>query len=134
MKYLWIFLFFACIPVPLLYTLYYFGILIIKATATWFSAGLSLPTCWEGYSTETSGFMRRNFAVFKKYHTLTIEVETNSGTLDCVVKGPDGSILSPASGSYGRDASVFIDVSRLKRCFVTLQMNHFNGKFRIALQ
>ena len=55
------------------------------------------------------------------------------GTLS-EVKGPDGSALSPASGSYEQDASLLFDVGRFKCCTVTLRMDHFSGKFRIALQ
>ena len=78
--------------------------------------------------------MRRNFVVFKKYRALAVEYETTSGSIQVEVCGLDGSTLSPASGSYGQDGSIRIDVSRLKRCSVTLRMEQFIGSFRIALQ
>lgn len=120
--------------IPLFYALYYFGIMGTRVTANWFLADLSLPTRWEGKSAGTTGLMRRNFAVFKKYSVLAVEYETTSGSIQVEVHSPDGSILSPASGSYGRDGSIRIDVSRLKRCSVTLRMEQFYGSFRIALQ
>lgn len=134
MKYLWKILIIACILLPLMYVLNYFGILVTKATASWFHAGLSLPTRWEGRTLGTSGFIRRNFVVFKQYHQLSVETETNSGMIECEVRGPDGSRLSPVSGSYGRNASFLIDVSQYKRCAVMLKMEQFNGHFRITLQ
>ena len=134
MKYLWTFLIIACILLPLLYVLYYFGILVTRATASLFHAGLSLPTRWEGRTLGTSGLMRRNFAVFKRHQHLSIETETDSGSIECEVRGPDGSLLSPASGSFGRDASYLIDVNQYRRCAVTLKMDQFNGRFRITLQ
>ena len=134
MKYLWTVLVLACVLVPLIYALYYFGILVTRATASWFRADLSLPTRWEGNTLGTTGLMRRNFAVFQQYQQLSIETETNSGAIDCEVKGPDGALLSPASGSYGRDVSFLIDVSRYRRCSVTLKMEQFCGRFRITLQ
>ena len=124
----------AVILIPLFYALYYFGILGTRVTASWFCADISLPTRWEGSHGGTSGFMRRRFAVFKKYRQLSVETETNSGTIECEVKGPDGSLLSPASGAYGRNASYLVDVSQYKRCTITLRMKHFNGRFRIILQ
>ena len=134
MRYFWTFLIIAWALIPLLYALYYLGFMVTRATASSFRADLSLPTRWDGHTTGTSGFMRRNFAIFKKYSALSVEVEINSGLLNFEVRAPDGSILSPATGSCGRNASVLIDVSRLRRCSVTLRMDHFNGKFRIALQ
>lgn len=112
----------ACILLPLFYALYYFGILVTKAGISLFRADISLPARWEGNTTETTGFMRRNFAVFKKRRQLSIETETNSGAIECEVKGPDGSTLPPVSGTYGRDASFLIDVSPYRRCTVTLRM------------
>ena len=134
MKYLWTVLVIACGLLPLLYALNYFGILVTKAAASWFHAGLSLPTRWEGRTLGTTGLMRRNFAVFRQYKQLSIETETDSGAIECEVRGPDGSLLPPVSGSYGRDASFFIDVSQYNRCAVTLKMERFDGRFRVTLQ
>lgn len=134
MQPLWTALTIACILAPLFYALYYFGILGTRVTASWFRADISLPTRWEGSHAGTSGYMRRRFAVFKKYRQLSVETETNSGTIECEVNGPDGSTLSPVSGSYGRNASYLVDVSRYKHCTVTLRMKQFNGQFRITLQ
>ena len=120
--------------IPLFYALYYFGIMVTRVTASWFLTHLSLPTRWEGESAGTTGLIRRNFAVFRKYSTLAVEYETNSGSIQVEVRAPDGSILSPASGVYGRDGSILIDVSQLKRCSVMLRMERFKGNFRIALQ
>lgn len=122
------------IVLPLIGALYYFGIAVTRFGADWFRADVSLPTRWDGQRDGSIGFLRRNFVIFKKYSVLAIDIETNSGALDFEVKGPDGSILSPASGVYGRDASVLVDVSRFKRCSVTLRMDHFHGKFHISLQ
>ena len=133
-KPLWTFLILACVLLPLFYFLYYFGILVTRATASWFRAELSLPTRWEGSTLGTTGFMRRNFAVFRRCQYLFIETETSSGSIECEVKGSDGSILSPVSGSYGRDASFRIDVSQYRRFAVTLKMKQFNGRFRVTLQ
>lgn len=133
-KYLWTVLVMACILLPLIYALYYFGILVTRATASWLHADLSLPTRWEGSTLGTTGLMRRNFAVFRQYRQLSIETETNSGVIECEVRGPDGSLLSPASGFFGRDASCLIDVSQYRRCAVTLKMEQFNGRYRITLQ
>lgn len=125
----------AVILVLIGYLLYYFGIgFTSRAYVSVFRADYSVPTRWEGKFLDTTGCMRRNFVVFKKYSTLLVEVETTSGTLNFEVKGPDGSILSPASGIYGPNTSALIDVSRSKRCSVTLKMDHFNGTFHIALQ
>ena len=134
MKYLWTFLIIACVLLPLFYFLYYFGILVTRATASMFRTELSLPTRWEGNTAGTTGLMRRNFAVFQRYQHLSIETETNSGTIKCEVRGPDGSPLSPVSGTYGRDASFLIDVSQYRRCAVTIKMEQFAGHFRITLQ
>lgn len=134
MKSLWTILVIACILLPLLYVLNYYGILITRVTASWFRGDVSLPTRWEGNMLGTTGFMRRNFAVFKRCQQLSIETETNSGSIECTVNGPDGSLLSPVSGTYGRDASFLIDVSQYKRCAVTLNMKQFDGRFRITLQ
>lgn len=134
MKYLWTVLILACILLPLFYLLYYFGILVTRATASWFRADLSLPTRWEGHTLGTTGLIRRNFVVFKQYHQLSVETETDAGAIECEVTGQDGSLLSPVSGTYGRDASSLIDVSRCRRCAVTLRMKQFSGRFRIALQ
>ena len=133
-KYLWAVLIAACVLLPLIYALYYFGLLITRVTASWFHGDVSLPTRWEGSILGTTGFMRRNFAVFQRYQHLSVETETNSGAIECEVKGPDGSLLSPVSGSYGRDASYLIDVSQYRRCSVTLKMERFDGHFRITLQ
>ena len=118
--------------VPLI--LYYFGFGVTKAGVFILNASYSLPARWKGTLSEASGYMRRNFVVFKQYSALCVEGETASGVLEFEVKGPDGSALSPASGSYGRNASLLFDVGRFKRCTVTLRMDHFSGKFRIALQ
>lgn len=134
MRFFWTFLAVACVLIPLFYSLYYFGFAVTQAGIKCFGATYSLPLHWEGRIAGMSGFMRRNFVIFRKYNALAIEIETNSGSLDFEVKAPDGFTLSPASGIYGRDASVLIDVSELKRCSVTLRMSHFNGKFRVALQ
>ena len=133
-KYLWAVLIAACVLLPLIYALYYFGILITRVTASWFHGDVSLPTRWEGSILGTTGFMRRNFAVFQRYQHLSVETETSSGAIECEVKGPDGSLLSPVSGSYGRDASFLIDVSQYRRCTVTIKMEQFNGRYRITLQ
>ena len=133
-KPLWTVLTTACVLLPLVYVLYYFGILVTQATASWFRADISLPTRWEGRTLGTTGLMRRNFSVFRRYQQLSIETETNSGAIECEVRGPDGSLLSPASGSYGRDASFLIDVSQYRRCAVTLKMRQFDGHFRVTLQ
>ena len=134
MKYIWTVLVIACILVPLVYALYYFGILVTRATASMFRAEFSFPARWEGRTVGTTGYMRRNFAVFQRYQQLSIETETNSGVIECEVKGPDGALLSPVSGSYGRDASCLFNVSQYRRCTVTLKMNQFNGCFHITLQ
>lgn len=134
MRFLWTFLAVACVLIPLFYSLYYFGFAVTQAGIKCFGATYSLPLHWEGKIAGMSGFMRRNFVILKKCNSLVIEIETNSGSLDFEVNAPDGFALSPASGTYGRDASVFIDVSELKRCSVTLRMNHFNGMFRVVLQ
>lgn len=133
---LWkIWLIVAAILVPLCYILYYFGIgFTSSAGFAVFRASYSLPTRWTGKLMDSSGYMRRNFVVFQKYSALSIEVETDSGALDFEVKGPDGSTLSPASGAYGRDSSFVIDLSRVKRCSITLRTDHFCGAFHIALQ
>ena len=120
--------------VPLILILYYFGFGVTKAGVFILNASYSLPARWKGTLSEASGYMRRNFVVFKRYSTLCVEGETASGALEFEVKGPDGSALSPASGSYRQDASLLFDVGRFKRCTVTLRMDHFSGKFRIALQ
>lgn len=133
-KYFWTVLAIACILIPLLYVLYYFGILVTRATTSWLRAELSLPTRWEGSTLGTTGFMRRNFAVFRRCQYLFVETETNSGTIECEARRPDGSLLSPVSGSYGRDASFRIDVSQYRRFAVTLKMKQFNGRFRVTLQ
>lgn len=124
----------AVIFVLLVLILYYFGFGVTKAGVFILNASYSLPARWEGRLSDASGYMRRNFVVFKRYSTLCVEGETASGVLDFEVKGPDGSVLSPASGSYGRDASLLFDVGRFKRCTVALRMDHFSGQFRIALQ
>lgn len=94
----------------------------------------SFPTRWESQLQGTSGLLRRNFVIFKKYSKLLIEIETNSGAIDFEIKGSDGSTLSPSSGAYGRDISVLINVSRFKRCSAALRLQNFNGKFHIVLQ
>ena len=133
-KCLWTVLILACVLPPLFYALYYFGFLVTRATASWFRADLSLPARWEGSTLGTTGLMRRNFAVFRRYQQLSIETETNSGSIECEVRAPDGSILPPVSGSYGRNASFLIDVSQYRRCAVTLKMEQFSGRYRITLQ
>lgn len=120
--------------VPLVLILYYFGFGVTRAGVFILNASYSLPTRWEGKLSNASGYLRRNFAVFQKYSTLSVEAETASGALDIQVKAPDGSVLSPVSGAYGRDAGLLFDVSRLRRCSVALHMDHFSGNFRIALQ
>ena len=134
MKYFWIILVIVCVLLPLIYVLYYFGILVTSATASWFRGNVSFPTRWEGRTAGTTGYMRRNFAVFRRYQHLSIETGTNSGAIECEVRGPDGSLLSPVSGAYGRNASFLIDVSQYRRCAVTLKMEQFCGHFHIALQ
>ena len=130
----WKLLIAVCILLPLFYTLYYFGILVTSATASWFRVGISLPARWEGTSAGTSGFMRRNFVVFKKHQQLSIKIETDSGALAFEVKAPDGSTLSPVSSTSGRSALALIDVRQCKRCTITLNMKQFHGKFHINLQ
>ena len=120
--------------VPLVLILYYFGFGVTRAGVFILNASYSLPTRWEGKLSDASGYLRRNFVVFQKYSTLSVEAETASGALDIQVKAPDGSVLSPVSGAYGRDAGLLFDVSRLRRCSVALYMDHFSGNFRIALQ
>lgn len=134
MKYLWTVPVIACVLLPSIYALYYYGILVTRATASMFRAELSLPARWEGSALGTTGLMRRNFVVFQRRRHLLVETETNSGSIECEIRGPDGSLLSPVSGSYGRDASFLIDVSRFRRCAVTLKMQQFGGRFRITLQ
>ena len=134
MKYFWIIPVIACVLLPLIYALYYFGILVTRVSASWFRADLSLPTRWEGNTLGTTGLMRRNFAVFRHYQYLSIEAETSSGSIECEVRGPDGTLLSPASGSYGRNASFLVEVSQYRRCAVALKMEQFVGHFRITLQ
>lgn len=124
----------AVILIPLCYALYCFGLLTSHATFAVFRASCSLPTRWEGKIADTTGFMRRNFVVFPKYSALSVDVETTSGTLEFEVRGPDGVLLSPVSGHYGRDASLLIDVSQVRRCSVSLRMDRFHGMFRVALQ
>lgn len=134
MRYLWAFLAAACVLIPLFYALFYFGLAVTQAGIKCFGATCSLPVRWEGRLAGMSGFMRRNFVIFKRYHTLAIEIEAASGSLDFEVNTPDGLTLSPASGACGRNASVLIDVSGFRRCSVTLSMSHFSGAFRVALQ
>lgn len=126
----------AVIVISLVWILYYLGFFVTKAGIFIFIASRSLPTRWEGRTSDASGYMRRNFVVSKRYSALCVEIETASGSMGFEVKAPDGShlSLSPASGAYGRDRSILIDVSRLKRCSVTLRMDHFSGTFHIALQ
>lgn len=124
----------AVIFVPLVLILYYLGFGVTQAGVFILHASYSLPTRWEGKIKDTTGFMRRNFVVFKKYSALAVEVETASGTLEFEVKASDGSPLSPVSGRYGRDVSLLIDVSQIRRCSVALRMDHFSGSFRITLQ
>ena len=124
----------AVIVISLVWILYYLGFAVTKAGFFLFIASRSLPTRWEGRTSEASGYMRRNFAVSKRYSALCVEIETASGSMGFEVKAPDGSRFSPASGAYGQDRSILIDVSQLKRCSVTLRMDHFSGTFHIALQ
>lgn len=63
----------AVILVSLFYILNYFGFLVIKSGICLFSAHYSFPTRWEGKYSEMSGFLRRNFVVFKNYSVLSIE-------------------------------------------------------------
>lgn len=118
----------------LFYVLHYFGIAVTRAGFSWFRADLSLPTRWTGTFNGSSGLLCRNFVVFKRYSALRVEVETQSGALEVEVNAPDGSPLSPASGVYGRDASLLFDLSGLRRCSVTLRMERFHGTFRVQLQ
>lgn len=124
----------AAVLIPLVFILYYFGFGVTRAGIFILNASYSLPTRWEGRLSDASGYMRRNFAVFKKYSTLSVEVDAISGSMEFEVKAPDGSLLTPSSGSYGRDAGLLFDVDRLKRCSVTLRMDRFSGAFRVALQ
>lgn len=124
----------AVIFIPLILVLYYFGIGVTKAGIFIVNASYSLPARWEGKLSDASGYMRRNFVVFKKYSALSIAVETASGGLEFEVKGPDGTPLSPSSCIYGRDRSFLIDLSGVKRCAVNLRADHFSGTFRITLQ
>lgn len=124
----------AVIFIPLVLILYYFGFGVTRAGVFILNASYSLPTRWEGKLSGASGYLRRDFVVFKKYPTLSVEAETACGALEVQVKAPDGSVLSPASGAYGRDAGLLFDVSRLRRCSVALHMDHFSGNFRITLQ
>lgn len=124
----------AAVFVPLVLILYYFGFGITRAGVFVLNASYSLPARWEGKLSGASGHMRRNFVVFKQYAALAVEIEAASGTLEAEVKAPDGSVLSPASGALGRDASLLFDVSQLRRCSVTLRADHFSGAFRITLQ
>ena len=116
----------ACILVPIIYGLYYFGFLVTRAGASWLRTDVSLSTRWEGKTLGTTGF--------RSYSVLAVEVETDSGTLEFEVKAPDGSTLSPASGVYGRDARILFDVGPYKRCAVMLNMAQFSGHYRITLQ
>lgn len=129
-----IWLFTAAILILVSYLLYYFGFFTTHATIALFRAELSLPTRWQGNYTDTSGSLRRNFVIFKKYSALSVEVKTTSGALNVEVKAPDGSILPPVSGAYETNSPVFFDISRFKRCSVLLQMDHFHGQFHITLQ
>ena len=113
----------------------YFGIgFTINSYSSVFCACRSFLTRGAGKFDDASGCSRRNFVVSKKNAALAVEVETASGTLDVEVKASNGSTLSPASGAYGQDSPVLIDVSRVNRCLVTLRMNHFSGKFHIELR
>ena len=124
----------AVIVIPLVWVLYYLGFAVTKAGFFLFIASRSLPTRWEGRTSDASGYMRRNNVESKRNSALSGENQTASGSMANEVEAPDGSRLSPASGTYGRDRSILIDVSRLKRCSVTLRMDHFSGAFHIALQ
>lgn len=124
----------ALIFIPLALILYYFGFGVTRAGIFVLNASYSFPTRWEGKLSEASGYMRRNFVVFKKYSTLCVEIETAAGSVGFEVKAPDGSRLSPVSSVHGLDASLLFDMSRLKHCSVTLRMDHFSGRFHIALQ
>lgn len=120
--------------IPLALVLYYLGFGVTRAGIFILNASYSLPTRWEGKLSDASGFLRRNFVVFKTYSSLRVETEITSGSMEFEVKTPDGSLLSPASGAYGRDANLLFEVSGVKRCIVTLRMDHFSGAFYIALQ
>lgn len=124
----------AVIFIPLVLILYYFGFGVTKAGIFILNASYSLPTRWEGKFSDAGGFMRRNFVIFKRYSALAVGIETASGSIEVEIMAPDGSRLSPVSGSYGQDAGLLFDVSRLKHCSVSLRMDHFSGSFRIALQ
>lgn len=123
----------AVILIPLFYALNYFGLLVVKAGVSLFGAHYSLPTRWEGKYSGTTGFMRRNFVVFRNYSALTIEAETITGALQFEVNTPDGTPLFSDSGSYTQNRSVPIDVGQFKHCSVTVRMERFNGQFRVAL-
>ena len=130
---------FSAIPAVLVillagFTLYYFGIIVTRVKSGWFCADISLPTRWAGSFAGTSGFMRRNFAISKKYRQLSIEIDTNSGIIEFEVKGTNASTLSPISGAYGQGSQVLINVNGLKSCSVALRMDHFNGSFCITLK
>lgn len=125
----------ALVFIPLVLILYHFGFgVTTRAGIFVLNASCSLPTRWEGRLSGATGYMRRNFAVFKRYSKLCLEYESASGSMEFEVKAPDGSVLSPTSGAYGRDAAFLIDVSRIRRCSVALHMDHFSGSFRITLQ
>ncbi len=126
-------LFAAVTLIPVFYVLWYFGIAVTRVGFSWFRASLSLPARWEGKLSGSSGLMRRNFVILKGCSTLSIEIVSISGAMAFEINAPDGSVLSPASGSYGRDAALLFDVSHLKRCSVTLYVEDFNGSFRITL-
>ena len=134
MLFLKIVLILLLILIPMMGALYYWGIVTTRVACGLFIGDFSFPTHWEGKIQGTSGFLRRNFVVFKKYSALSIQVETDSGSLEFEVQGPDGSLLPPSAGTYGRDAAVLIDLGRLMRCSVALRMDRFCGSFHIALQ
>lgn len=118
----------------LVYVLYYVGIAVTRVGFGWFQADVRLPSRWTGTFNDSSGILRRNFVVFRRFRQLRVEVETVSGTLTFEIQAPDGSPLSPTSGVYGRDASLLFDLSGLRRCSVTLRMERFHGTFCVQLQ
>ena len=83
----------AVIVIPLVWVLYYLGFAVTKAGFFLFIASRSLPTRWEGRTSDASGCMRRNFVVSKRYSALCVEIETASGAMGFEVKAPDGSRL-----------------------------------------
>ena len=119
------------IVLPLFWALHYFGFLVTRMGVSILSVYTSLPTHWEGHFDSSTLFLRRNFVTWGKYQMLSIQSDAEVGTIEFEVKTPNGNILSPA---YSTNDSTLFDVSGLKRCSVTLQMDHFRGSFFITLQ